>query len=134
MWANAGMWAILILYIFTPSYEVIPAKVLWGPVKIYGKGADSQLPVFPVKFMGIFTVCWKPMKSEAISPSSEQGDYIYQTGFTEQNIKIINKKKKTKKKTINNATQRTVRATHSEWKNNTRTIALERLVVITTGS
>ena len=31
-------------------------KVLRNPVKIYGKGAGSQLPVFTVKSTGIFSV------------------------------------------------------------------------------
>ena len=36
----------------SPSYEVIPIKFLWVPVKNYGKGAYRQ---FTVKSTGIFT-------------------------------------------------------------------------------
>ena len=38
----------------SPFYEEIPAKVLRDPVKIYGKGAGSQLPVFTK----IYSVCY----------------------------------------------------------------------------
>ena len=51
------MHRILSLHILTPSYEVIPAKFLRAPVKNYGKGADSKLPVFTVKSTEIILQC-----------------------------------------------------------------------------
>ena len=61
------MHGILSLHILTPAYEVIPAKALRAPVKIYGKYAGSQLPVFTFKSMGI-------VYSEESSNDDSSGD------------------------------------------------------------
>ena len=44
----------LSLHVPSLSYEEIPVKVLQASVKFYGKGADSQLPVFTVKSTEFF--------------------------------------------------------------------------------
>ena len=48
------MHRILSLHTLTPSYEVIPAKVLRGPVKINCKDTGSHLPVFTINSTGCF--------------------------------------------------------------------------------
>ena len=57
MWATELPHSICNLHILTPSYEELPVKVLQAPIKIYGKGAGSQLPVFTVKSTGFFFYC-----------------------------------------------------------------------------